>query len=149
VRILAVDLGGARTGLAVSDENEVLASPAGVVAERNRERLARAVAAEARRRGAGLIVVGLPRNMDGSEGESAKKARAFAGLLRAQVSLPIVMQDERGTTVTAHNYLNDTNTRGRKRRAVIDAVAATIILQDYLSSRRRDAASTGPPFGAE
>jgi putative Holliday junction resolvase len=144
VRILAVDLGGARTGLAVSDENEVLASPAGVVAERNRERLARAVAAEARRRGAGMIVVGLPRNMDGSEGESAKGARAFAGLLRAQVSLPIVMQDERGTTVTAHNYLNDTNTRGRKRKAVIDAVAATIILQDYLSSRRHDAASTGP-----
>jgi putative Holliday junction resolvase len=54
------------------------------------------------------------------------------------------MQDERGTTVTAHNYLNDTNTRGRKRKAVIDAVAATIILQDYLSSRRHDAASTGP-----
>jgi putative Holliday junction resolvase len=144
VKILAVDLGKARTGLAICDENEVLASPAGVIPEWNRDRLARRIAQEAESRAARMIVVGLPRNMDGSEGTSAQEARSFAESLRSLVPVPVVMQDERGTTVTAHNYLNDTNTRGRKRKAVIDAVAATIILQDYLSSRRHDATSTGP-----
>ncbi len=145
MKILAVDLGMARTGLAVCDENEVLASPAGIVAERNRERLAQSVAEQAKSRGAGEIVVGLPRNMDGSEGESAKNARAFAELLRALVSVPVVMQDERGTTVTAHRYLNDTDTRGKKRKAVIDTVAATVILQDHLAFRRNAAKRASVP----
>ncbi len=136
MRILAVDLGEARTGLALCDEGEVLASPAGVLRLHDRERLARAVADEAEKSGAGMVVVGLPRNMDGTEGESAAKARAFAESLRALVRVPVALQDERGTTVTAHRYLNDTDTRGPKRKAVIDAVAATVILQDYLSFRR-------------
>lgn len=136
MRILAVDLGAARTGLAVCDENEVLASPAGVVAERDRQRLAEKIAAAAREQGAGAVVVGLPRNMDGTEGESAKGAREFAGLLRALVPVPVELRDERGTTITAHGFLNDTDTRGKKRKAAIDAVAATVILQDYLDYRR-------------
>ena len=136
MKILAVDLGRARTGLAVCDESEVLASPAGVVSEWNREALLEKVASEARRLSAGEIVVGLPRNMDGSEGESALAARDFAAELHALTSLPVVMQDERGTTITAHGYLNDTDTRGRKRKAVVDAVAATVILQDHLAWRR-------------
>lgn len=136
MRILAVDLGRARTGLAVCDAGEVLASPVRVVAERDRDRLAQAVAAEAQALAAGRIVVGLPRNMDGSEGESAGNARAFAERLKELSALPVVLWDERGTTITAHGYLNDTDTRGKKRKAVIDAVAATVILQDYLAYRR-------------
>ncbi|MVB12594.1 putative pre-16S rRNA nuclease [Caprobacter fermentans] len=136
MKILAVDLGMARTGLAVCDEGEVLASPVRVVAQRNRERLAEAVAQEAKTLAVKQIVVGLPRNMDGSEGESAQNARKFAELLKAQSGLPVELWDERGTTITAHGYLNDTDTRGKKRKAVIDAVAATVILQDYLAFRR-------------
>ncbi|WP_038325879.1 Holliday junction resolvase RuvX [Caproiciproducens sp. R1] len=136
MKILAVDLGRARTGLAVCDESELLASPAGVINEHNMERLAQTIAAQAAERAVGTIVVGLPRNMDGSEGESAQNARAFAEALRALVNVPVEMRDERGTTITAHGYLNDTDTRGKKRKAVVDAVAATIILQDYLDYRR-------------
>ena len=136
MRVLAVDLGAARTGLAVCDEDEVLASPAGVVAERDRQRLAERIAAAVREQGAGAVVVGLPRNMDGTEGESAKGAREFARLLGALVSVPVELRDERGTTITAHGFLNDTDTRGKKRKAAVDAVAATVILQDYLDYRR-------------
>ena len=136
MRILAVDLGKVRTGLAVCDEGERLASPAGVVQEYNREKLAHTVAEQAATHGVGEIVVGLPRNLDGSEGESAQGARAFAEQLQELVTVPVMMQDERGTTITAHGYLNDTDTRGKKRKAVVDAVAATIILEDYLMRRR-------------
>lgn len=115
MRILAVDLGKARTGLAVCDEGELLASPVGVIQEYNRERLAAAVAAKAGEYRVGEIVVGLPRNMDGSEGESAQSARAFAEQLRALIDVPVLLQDERGTTITAHGYLNVTDTRGKKR----------------------------------
>ncbi len=136
MKILAVDLGRARTGLAVCDESEFLASPAGVISEHNMERLAQTIAAQAAERKVGGIVVGLPRNMDGSEGESAQNARAFAENLQKLVEAPVEMRDERGTTITAHGYLNETDTRGKKRKAVVDAVAATIILQDYLDYRR-------------
>jgi RNAse H-fold protein YqgF len=143
MKILAVDLGRARTGLAICDESELLASPAGVISEYNMERLAQTVANEAGGKAVGCIVVGLPRNMDGSEGESAQNARAFAENLQKLVSVPVVMRDERGTTITAHGYLNTTDTRGKKRKAVIDAVAATIILQDYLDYRRNQKSNGG------
>lgn len=136
MKILAVDLGKARTGLAVCDENERLASPAGVISDRYWVRLAQTIAAEAKQREVGCIVVGLPRNMDGSEGESAQNARAFAENLKTLVTVPVEMRDERGTSITAHGYLNTTDTRGKKRKAAVDAVAATIILQDYLDYRR-------------
>ncbi len=149
MKILSVDLGKARTGLAVCDENEVLASPVGVISEWNREKLLKKVAEEAEKQSAGEIVVGLPRNMDGSEGESALAARSFAEKLQGLVAVPVVLQDERGTTVTAHRYLNDTDTRGRKRKSVIDAVAATIILQDRLAYRKNHlgASQACPPTG--
>lgn len=143
MKILAVDLGKARTGLAICDESELLASPAGVISEYNMERLAQTVANDAGESAVGCIVVGLPRNMDGSEGESAQNARAFAENLQKLVSVPVVMRDERGTTITAHGYLNTTDTRGKKRKAVIDAVAATIILQDYLDYRRNQKSNGG------
>ncbi|MBQ8001541.1 MAG: Holliday junction resolvase RuvX [Ruminococcus sp.] len=134
--IMAVDLGKARTGIAASDKTEYLASPVAVISEKRRDVLLRKVADKAVEIKAELIVVGLPRNMDGSEGESAVNARAFAQELGEELGLEIVLWDERCTTITAHGYLNDTNTRGKKRKAVIDEVAATVILQSYLDSRR-------------
>ena len=135
--IMSVDLGKARTGVAVCDKTEFLASPYTVIFEKSPNRLPEKVAQAARDTKAELIVVGLPKNMDGSEGESARNARAFAQTLKELTGLETVMQAERGTTVTAHNFLNSTNTRGKKRKNVVDEVAATIILQDYLDSRKR------------
>lgn len=135
--ILGVDLGKARTGLAVCDKGEILASPLRVVEEHNRERLVEKVCAAAKETGAELLVVGLPRNMDGTEGESAQSARETAALLEKAAALPVRLWDERGTTVAAHGYLNETNVRGKKRKAVVDAVAATVILQSYLDSGRK------------
>lgn len=135
--ILGVDLGKARTGLAVCDPGEILASPMTVLNEHNRERLMEKICQAAKEAGAGLLVVGLPRNMDGSEGESAQTAKAVGEELSKLSGLPVVFWDERGTTVTAHGYLNEVNVRGRKRKAVVDAVAATVILQSYLDSRKR------------
>lgn len=134
--ILGIDLGKARTGVAICDRGELLASPLTVVNEHNRERLIEAVSSLARERGAELLAVGLPRNMDGTEGKSAQNAREVGALLKAATGLPVEFVDERGTTVTAHGYLNDTNTRGKRRKAVVDAVAATVILQNYLDYRR-------------
>lgn len=136
MKILAVDLGKARTGLAVCDESELLATPLTVITEHNRERLCQKICEIAAAERAKLLVLGLPRNMDGSEGDSAQSAREFGKLLEEQSQLPVVFHDERGTTITAHNYLNETDTRGKKRKAVVDAVAATIILQNHLDFRR-------------
>ncbi len=137
--ILSVDLGKARTGLAVCDRGEVLASPLSVITERDPERLVEKVALAAKEAGAEQLVVGLPRNMDGTEGESAQNARQMAARLEEATGLPVALCDERGTTITAHGYLNETNTRGKKRKAVVDAVAATVILEDYLRARRNQA----------
>ena len=134
--IISVDLGLARTGLAICDKTELLSSPLCVIEERDLDILADKIAQKAKENRAELIVVGLPKNMDGSEGESAKRARAFAKALSEKTGLECDMQDERGTTITAHNYLNFTDTRGKKRKSVIDSVAATIILEDYLAYRK-------------
>ena len=134
--IMSVDLGKARTGLAVCDKTEFLASPYKVIFEKSPNKLPEKVVQAALEAKAELIVVGLPKNMDGTEGESAQNARAFAEQLKELTGLPVEMQDERGTTITAHGYLNDTNTRGKKRKAVVDEVAATIILQDYFDKRK-------------
>ena len=98
--------------------------------------LARQVAEAVQKAGAERLAVGLPRNMDGTEGESAAFAREMGARLRSLTGLETVFVDERGTTVTAHGYLNETNTRGKKRKAVVDAVAAVVILEDYLRWRR-------------
>ncbi len=134
--IMSVDLGKARTGIAVCDKTEFLASPYTVIFEKSPKQLLEKVSNTAKETKAELIVVGLPKNMDGSEGESAQNARAFAENLNNETGIECVMQDERGTTITAHNFLNTTNTRGKKRKNVVDEVAATIILQDYLDKRK-------------
>ena len=136
MKILAVDLGLARTGLAISDPRGMLASPVGTLEERDLERLAQRIAGIAREQGAGALVVGHPRNMDGTRGESARRAEEFAAALEALTGLPTTLWDERMTTVSAIGYLNQTDVRGKKRKQVVDTVAATIILQDYLESRR-------------
>jgi putative Holliday junction resolvase len=136
MKIMAVDLGKARTGLAVCDRSELLSSPLTVLPSYNREKLLEDIASLAKEHQIEQLVVGLPLNMDGSAGESAQNARSFAEELREKTGLPVDMKDERGTTISAHNYLNVTDTRGKKRKAVVDAVAATIILQDYLDYRR-------------
>ena len=137
MKILAVDYGDSRTGLAVCDPGEVLATPLKPqIEEKAMAKVAARICEAAREQRAELIVVGLPRNMDGTEGESAKNAREIGALLEEAAGLPVAFVDERGTTVTAHGYLNDTNTRGKRRKAVVDAVAATVILQNYLDYRR-------------
>lgn len=135
--IMGVDLGHARTGLSICDGLEMLASPLCVIEERSPKLLLQKVADAAKSSRAQLIVVGLPRNMDGSEGESARYAREFAQKLEEAAGLPVDMRDERGTTISAYSFLNTTDTQHRKnRRKIIDSVAATIILQDYLDARR-------------
>lgn len=134
--ILAVDLGKARTGVAICDKGEMLASPIGTITDRNLERVADKIAEYAVQRKAEKLVVGLPKNMDGTEGESAQNARAFAQMLSEKCSLPVDMQDERGTTITAHSFLNVTDTRGKKRKQAVDTLSATIILEDYLNKRK-------------
>ncbi|MBQ3068949.1 MAG: Holliday junction resolvase RuvX [Clostridia bacterium] len=134
--IMAIDLGHVRTGVAISDKTELLASPIGTVTERKDEVLVEKLAALAAERGAEQLVVGLPRNMDGSCGDSAKRCEMLAAALGEKTGLPVTLWDERLTTVSAIGYLNQTNTRGQKRKAVVDTVSAVIILEDYLRHRK-------------
>ena len=136
MRILAVDYGDARTGIAVCDRSEFLASPLTVINEYNPEKCAVKVAELAKKEQAELIIVGLPRNMDGSEGGRAEKCTEFGRPVSELSGIEHKMWDERRTTITAHGYLNETNVRGKKRKAVVDAVAAVIILESYLAYRK-------------
>ena len=142
MKIMAVDYGDARTGLAVCDRTEFLASPIGTIEERNAPVLAMKVAHMAEQYEVGEIVVGLPVNMNGSEGPRAQKCRAFADTVSNLTEIPVVMWDERSTTVSAHNILNETNVRGKKRKNVVDTVAATLILESYLAYRQNKKAHT-------
>lgn len=135
--ILSVDYGDVRTGVAVCDKFEMLASPVGVITERNAESLADKIKAVADEKKAQKIVLGLPKNMDGTEGFRAQSCKDFSELLKEKTGLPVVFQDERLTTVSAHNILNETNTRGKKRKAVVDAVSAVLILEDYIQKSKK------------
>ncbi len=131
--IMSVDLGKARTGIAVSDSGESFAFPKTVITEYNEEKLIEKIADAAKEYGAEKIVVGLPKNMDGSLGFRAQECTAAAEKIRSASGLEVELFDERCTTVIAHNALNATDTRGKKRKQVVDAVAAVIILEDYLA----------------
>ena len=133
-RVLGVDFGDTRTGLAVSDISRFLASGIGYVSPGGIEKTAQKVAEVAREQKASAIVVGLPKNMDGSEGFRAERCREFAALLyeKLEGSVKIAMIDERLTTMSASRYLNETNTRGAHRKGVIDTLSAQIILQNAL-----------------
>lgn len=131
-RILGVDLGDKRTGVAVSDETCMLASGVCLIKEDYIVYIADEVAKKAAEYDVCKIVVGNPINMNGTYGPRSEKAREFAELLKEKASLPVVLFDERLTTVSAHQYMNMTNTRGKKRKETVDVLAAQIILQNYL-----------------
>lgn len=137
MRCMGVDYGDARTGVAISDLLGTIAGTAVVVPSRNREKALADIVRLAKENAVGEIAVGLPRNMDGSEGARAALCREFAQALAQASGLKVVMWDERRTTVEAHNILSAHNYHGKKRKETVDAVAATLILEGYLAFRRR------------
>lgn len=138
MKIIAVDFGDSRTGLAMCDKTEMLASPLCVISEKDFDECIKKTAEKIAENKADIAVVGYPKNMNNTIGERAEKCTLFAEKLKEQTGIPVELWDERCTTVSAHNYLNTTNTRGRKRKAVVDAVAATIILESYMGWRKNN-----------
>ena len=136
MRVMALDYGDARTGVAFSDLLGLLAGETAVLSSWNHEKLLEEVTALAQSRGVDTVVLGLPRNMDGSEGPRAEKSRAFAAELEAR-GWKVVLVDERRTTVEAHGILTETGRRGKGRKQRVDAVAATLILETFLNGLKR------------
>lgn len=136
-RIMGIDYGDARTGVALSDLLCSIVGSTTVVPSRNREKAVADLVRIAKENEVGTIVVGLPRNMDGSEGVRAELCREFGAILGKATGLPIVMWDERRTTVEAHNILSQHNYHGQRRKNTVDAVAASLILEGYLNSMKR------------
>lgn len=135
-KIMGIDYGDARTGVALSDLLCTIVGSTAVVPSRNTEKAIADIVRIARDNQVGEIVVGLPRNMDGTEGPRAALCRQFADKLHEATGLPVVMWDERRTTVEAHNILSQHNYHGKKRKDTVDAVAASLILEGYLNSRK-------------
>jgi len=134
MRVMAIDYGEVRTGLCVSDFTGTLAGEAWVVQEWNAERLAETIVKQARERQAERLVLGLPKNMDGTEGPRAEKSRALAELLKAAGAPEVVLWDERRSSVEAHAILHAMGKKEKKHRQNVDAVAASLILEGYLNS---------------
>lgn len=137
MKVLAVDYGDARTGIAISDLLCSIVGSTTVIHSRNREKTLAEVVKLAQANSVGELVVGLPKNMDGSEGPRAELCRAFAAQLEEASGLPVKLWDERRTTVEAHNILSAHNYHGKKRKDTVDAVAASLILEGYLGFRGR------------
>ena len=136
-RIMGIDYGDARTGVAISDLMCTIVGSTAVVPSRNTEKAIADIVKLAKDNNVGEIVVGLPKNMDGSEGPRAELCREFAAKLGEATGLPIAMWDERRTTVEAHNILSAHNYHGKKRKETVDAVAASLILEGYLGFKKR------------
>ena len=136
-RIMGVDFGDARTGVAVSDLLCSLVGSTTVIHSRNMEKTIAEIVRMVQGSDIGEIVVGLPKNMDGSEGARAETCRVFARKLQEATGLPVQLWDERRTTVEAHNILSEHNYHGKKRKNTVDAVAAALILEGYLAFRGR------------
>ena len=136
-RVMGVDFGDSRTGVAVSDLLCSLVGTTTVIHSRNMEKTVEEIVRIVQNSDIGEIVVGLPKNMDGSEGVRAERCRVFAKLLEEESGLPVHMWDERRTTVEAHNILSEHNYHGKKRKNTVDAVAASLILEGYLAFRGR------------
>ena len=135
-KYLGVDYGEVRTGLAECDISGLIAGRIGTVKEGGMRNTAKRVAREAEERSCKKIIIGLPRNMDGSEGEKAKAIRAFAELVAEYTIIPIDFYDERMSTMVAYRFLGETETFGKRRRESVDAISAEIILQGYLDRER-------------
>ena len=136
MRILGIDYGDARIGLALSDASATLCGRAWTLTEWNLERAVAAIADVVRAEGVERIVLGLPKNMDGTEGPRAEKSRAVARLLTEATGLEVVLWDERRTTVDAHRILGEQGIRAKNRKDKVDAMAATLILEGYLDRKR-------------
>ena len=134
MRIMAIDFGDVRTGLALSDITGTIAGKAWTVTACSLTELTDQITAAARENDVGTLVLGLPRNMDGSFGPIADKCRRFAEKLEAHSGLPVKLWDERRTTVDANRILAANGRRQKNSRQVVDAVAATLILEGYLNS---------------
>lgn len=137
MKIMGIDYGDARTGVAISDLLCSIVGSTCVVPSRNREKAVADIVRLCKDNMVGEIVVGLPRNMDGSEGVRAQLCREFADTLKESTGLPVAMWDERRTTVEAHNILSQHNYHGKKRKDTVDAVAASLILEGYLAFKKR------------
>lgn len=136
MRILGVDFGEARMGLAVSDPTGLLAGGIGTFKVTGIKNATDIVCEKAAEYSAELIVVGLPKNMNGSEGDRAARSRKFAAMISEQSGIPTEFCDERRTTILAAGYMSETGTFGKKRKDKIDTLSAQIILQDYLDRKR-------------
>ena len=132
-RIMGIDYGDARTGVAISDLLCTIVGSAYVINSHNEEKLMADILRLIQEQDVGQIVVGLPKNMNGTEGDRAALCREFADKLREKSGLPVTMWDERRTTVEAHNILSQHNYHGKKRKNTVDAVAASLILEGYMA----------------
>ena len=136
MRIMAIDYGDAHTGIAVSDPTGLLAGFTTVITAYRPEAVAQRVAELAKEHGAEELVLGHPVNMDGTLGPRSEKAKAMQGLLQEATGLPVVLWDERRTTIDAHHILYQSGKNARQRKKVVDAVAATLILEGYLTYKK-------------
>lgn len=136
-KIMGIDYGDARTGIAVSDLLCSIVGTTCVIPSRNEQKALADIVRIAKENAVGEIVVGLPRNMDGTEGPRAQLCREFAAKVEEAAGLPVLLWDERRTTVEAHNILSEHNYHGKKRKNTVDAVAASLILEGYLAFRGR------------
>ena len=136
LRIMAIDYGDARTGVAISDPTGLLAGFTTVIHSRKPEAVAAELARLVREHRVDELVMGFPRNMDGTEGPRAERYRAFAELVEAAWGLKPVLWDERRTTVEAHSILHASGKRMKNHKKTVDAVAATLILEGYLTFKR-------------
>lgn len=136
MKIMAIDYGDARTGIAISDATCTIVGTTTVIHSRNREKTAQSIRELIAHHDVSTLVMGFPRNMDGSEGPRAELYRAFAAYLEEVTAMPVRLWDERRTTVEAHQILSDHNYHGKKRKNTVDAVAASLILEGYLDYAR-------------
>ena len=136
MRAMAIDYGDRRIGLAVSDPLGILAGEAWTMEEWDMARAAARIAEEAKARGVDTLVLGLPKNMDGTEGPRAEKSRAFRELLMQASGLPVILWDERRSSIEAHAILHAGGKREKQHRKTVDAVAASLILEGWLGSKR-------------
>ena len=137
MKIMAIDYGDARTGIAISDPLGMMAGTTDVIHGYNREKVAQEIKLRAEKFGVDELVMGFPRNMDGSEGPRAELYKEFAALVEEVTGKKVVLWDERRTTVDAHRILSENNVRGKKRKNTVDAVAASLILEGYLAFKKR------------
>lgn len=134
--ILAIDLGAVRTGLALCEKSEILAFPLCTITEKDLDILAKKIYEKILETNAELLVIGLPKNMNGTLGKSAENAMSFKEIMENYTNIPIVLWDERLTTVSAQQYLNSGNVKSKNKKSIIDALSASIILQSYIDYRK-------------